>query len=298
MLQITEDFKNQVVDALMAQRRNFTGRDIDFSRIYGINNSVFSSLKSGKREGLLTPAKWLNLGRSLDISTTERRWNMARTDVFNTIEEESQFCKEYSKSMIFVDDCGIGKTYAARYLSRTVENCFYIDASQSKTKSSFIRALAKTVGVGDAGRIMDLKADTKFYLKQLHKPLILVDEAGDLEYAAFMELKEFWNATDGCCGWYLLGADGLREKIERGKRNRKVGFAEMFSRLSERYSSAVPFDRHEKVQFYKKLITDVLSANMDDQSRISDIVVRCLSTDETGHVGGLRRAESLLILNS
>jgi hypothetical protein len=60
----------------------------------------------------------------------------------------------------------------------------------------------------------------------------------------------------------------------------------------------VPFDRTEKINFYRKLITDVLSVNMQDKSQLTAIVNRCITLDETGHIGGLRRAESLLILNS
>jgi hypothetical protein len=298
MIQLTTDFKENVVSALLVQRENYSGSDTDFSRQYGIDKSVYNRLKKGEREKLIADAKWLNLGRELGISLTERQWNTARTEVFSMIEEEVLFCKEWSKGRIFADDCGIGKTYTAKYLSRSLKNCFYVDASQCKTKHAFIRALAKAVGVGEKGKISDIKADTKYYLKMLPKPIIIIDEAGDLEYTAFLELKEYWNATDGCCGWYLLGADGLREKMERGKRAKKVGYAEMFSRLSENYSAAVPFERTEKLNFYKKLITDVLSVNMEDKTQLQKVVARCLTADETGHIGGLRRAESLAILNS
>jgi hypothetical protein len=298
MLQITKEFREKVVAELLEQRRNYDGSDNAFARLHGIGAAVYTRLKSGERDRLLGDAKWLNLGRELGVSLRERKWQMVRTEVYNIIEEEVLFCKEYSKSRILADDCGIGKTYSAKYLARTVKNCFYIDASQCKTKSEFIRALAKCVGVNDRGGIKDIKDNTKYYLHLLPSPIVIIDEAGDMNYAAFLELKEFWNATDGCCGWYLMGADGLRDKMERGIRNKKVGFAEMFSRHSERYGTVVPFERREKIAFYRKLITDVLSANMADKTSLKSIVARCLTIDETGHIGGLRRAESLLLLNS
>ncbi len=43
-------------------------------------------------------------------------------------------------------------------------------------------------------------------------PLVVLDEAGDLQYEAFLELKALWNATEMCCGWYMMGADGLRRR--------------------------------------------------------------------------------------
>ena len=298
MLQLSNEFKNKVVDALLNVRKNYDGSDNAFAKQWSINAGVYSRLKSGEREGLLKDTQWLNLGREFGITLNERKWNMARTDVFNIIEEDILFCQQYAKGKICVDDCGIGKTYSARYLSRTLKNCFYVDASQAKTKQLFIRLIAKTIGVDDKGKYSEVKANIKYYLKMLPMPIVIIDEAGDLEYMAFLELKELWNSTEGCCGWYMMGADGLRSKIERGINSKKVGFREMFSRYSEKYTSVVPRDRQEKISFYRKLISDVLSVNMSDKNSLNTIVKRCLTTDDNGYIGGLRRAESLLILNS
>jgi len=298
MLQLSNDFKNKVVEALLNVRNNYDGSDNAFAKQWSINAGVYSRLKSGEREGLLKDSQWLNLGREFGITLNERKWNMARTDVFNVIEEDVNFCQQYAKGKICVDDCGIGKTFSAKYLSRTLKNCFYVDASQAKTKQLFIRLIAKTIGVDDKGKYAEVKANIKYYLKMLPMPIVIIDEAGDLEYMAFLELKELWNATEGCCGWYMMGADGLRSKIERGINSKKVGYKEMFSRYSEKYTSVVPRDRQEKIGFYRKLITDVLTVNMADKNSLSAIVKRCLTTDDSGYIGGLRRAESLLILNS
>jgi len=296
MLQITTEFKNKVIESLLEQRKNFTGTDTVFARQWGINASVYNRLKNGEREGLIKDSQWLSLGREFGISMTERKWNMARTDVFEVIQEDILFCKAHSKAKICVDECGIGKTYSAKYLSKTLQNCFYVDASQAKSKQLFVRLIARTLGVEHRGKYADVKADIKYYLGVLPQPIIIIDEAGDLEHNAFLEIKELWNATEGVCGWYLIGADGLRNKFEKGIANKKVGYKELFSRYSERYTSVVPSGSGEKLSFYRKLITDVLSVNMTDKSDLGVIVKRCLATD-SGHIGGLRRAESLLILN-
>src|SRR5690606_14223791 len=136
------------------------------------------------------------------------------------------------------------------------------------------------------------------YLRMLPNPIIIVDEAGDLERPAFLDLKEYWNATENGCGWYLMGAEGLREHIKRGISNKKVGFSEIFSRFSERYSSAVPIDEHQKQQFYRKLISDVLKVNAGPGVDVNLILHKCMAKDSDNRIGGLRRAESLLILHS
>lgn len=296
-ISITTEFKEKIIIAMRERRKLYDGSNGAFAKTLGISAAIFSRLNNGENTGILKATQWIMMAYALGVSMEDRKWNMARTEVFNVIEEEVQFCKAYSKARICVDDCGIGKTFSARYLSRTLKNCFYVDASQAKTKQSFIRLIAKTIGCESKGRYIEVKETLKFYLKSLTLPVVIVDEAGDLDYDAFLELKELWNATEHCCGWFMMGADGLRAKIERGITNKRVGYAEIFSRYSEKFTTIVPRERQERNAFYKKLITDVLSANNCDPVQINAIAKRCLLNDSGGHIGGLRRAESLLILS-
>lgn len=295
-MKITPEFKHKVVAELKELRTRYGGSEAAFAKQQGINVSVWSRLKNGETEGLLKDAQWLNLGRELNVSMNQRKWNMARTQVFEAIKEDVIFCQSHSKGMVLVDDCAIGKTFSAKYLSKTLNNCFYIDGSQCKTKNLFIRAFAKAIGLDSIGRISDIKANIKYYLRMLDTPVIILDEAGDLEYTAFLELKEFWNATEGVCGWYLMGADGLKAKMERGISCKKVGYRELLSRYSDKFMKIIPTDRHERQAFYRKMISDVLEVNVNDKSQIPALVKKCLATDAHGDIGGLRRAETLLIL--
>lgn len=295
MINITNEFKGAVVEALLKARDNFSGTDSTFAKRFGINNSVYSRLKSGEIEGLLSDSKWLDIGRELDVQLHARKWQIAKTDVYKIIERDILFCQQHSKAKIFVDDCGIGKTVTAKHMARTLKNCFYIDASQAKTKQLFITLIAKTLGIA-TGKYADMKANIKYYLRNLPNPMIIIDEAGDLEYNAFLEIKEFWNAAENGCGWYLIGADGLREKIRRGINSKKVGYREIFSRFSENYSFAVPYGTQERLKFYENLVTQVLSVNMQDKSNLGLIVKKSIVVDEFGNIGGLRRAESFVMI--
>jgi type II secretory pathway predicted ATPase ExeA len=231
---------------------------------------------------------------ALDVNPRERKWKMARTEVFNIIEEDVMHCQAYSKAMICVDEVGIGKSYAARYLARTLKNCFYVDCKQAKTKQQFIRLIAKTIGVDNTGTFMQVKETLKYYIRLLPAPIIIVDDTGYLEYNTYMELLELWDATEGYCGWYQIGDDSLRNKIERGMNHKKVGYKAIFSRYSKRYTNITPTGVEEKKSFYKKLITEVLSVNMPDKTDLNELVKRCMITDMPNSYGDLRRAESLL----
>lgn len=298
MLQITIEFKEQVIKSLAEARERFEGSNADFARKFGLNASVYSRIKNGETENILSEPKWLHIGRILNVNLNASKWKIAKTDVFKIIEEDILFCKEFCKGNIIVEECGIGKTFTAKYLSKILKNAFYIDCKQVKTRQLFIRSLAKDIGLDSTGRYSDVKSDLKYYISILTKPIVILDDAGYADYSTLMEVMELIDSTEGVCGWYLIGDDSLREKIERGINGRKVGYRAMFSRLGNRYTTVVPVEKTEKVNFYKKLIRDVLTVNVDpgDNINIDQLVLKCLRSDSSSTLGDLRRAESILKL--
>jgi hypothetical protein len=298
-LQLTKEFKESVINALLAQRTQFTGADSLFAKQWGLNPAVYSRLKGGTQDGLIADSKLLEIAIRLGISPNERKWNHARTEVFAMIEEDIMFCKRYAKSRICVDESEIGKTFTAKYLSRKLQNCFYLDASQVEGKKiDFIRLLAQTIGIGPQGKIKDLLDMIKYYLKTLPEVIVIIDEAGDLEPATIKTLKGLWNGTENECAWYLIGADGLRSILEKGIRSKKPGFKETFSRFSSSYTTITPQGRDNQQIFYRKMIRQVLEVNNAPADTINTIVKKCLVQDANGQFGGLRRAEAMLILEA
>ena len=118
-------------------------------------------------------------------------------------------------------------------------------------------------------------------LRSIDSPLIILDEAGDLQYEAFLELKALWNATEHCCGWYMMGADGLKEKINRSIDCKKVGYTEMLSRYGGRYCKVTPDDGKEREKFLMKQAAIVAKVNAPEGYDIATIVRQTR--------GGLRR---------
>lgn len=298
MIEVSPRLIEKCVEALKEAANNYGGTATQFARKYGMSASVWSEIKNGRTEQKLSPQKWLNIASMLGVSESDRVWKMARTDVYEAISEGVNACKEFGWGMIFVDKCAIGKTYSAKYLAKTLKNCFYVDGSQCKTKILFARMLAQTIGVDSSGRYIDVKLRVKNALNYLEKPVVIIDEAGDLEYNAFLDLKEYYNATEGSCGWYMMGANGLRKKISDGISRESVGFEEIFSRFSDTYAHVVPTDKDEKYEFYRRLLTAVLSVNMKDKTNLQKLVNQCLNVSTGNEITGLRRAEKMLLLNT
>lgn len=278
---ITTDIKDKILAAIKANRANYPS-DAKHAASLGITTSVYSAVKNGQTDRVLSDANWISIARKLGVSLRgEIEWRVAKTPTYQFITTQLEACQSSGISAIMCDLPNIGKTFTARHYVKTHPNAIYIDCSQVKTKLKLVRKIAAEFGVDSKGRYADVYEDLVFYLRSIDSPLIILDEAGDLQYEAFLELKALWNATERCCAWYMMGADGLKEKINRSIECKKVGYTEMLSRYGDRYSKVTPDDSKERTKFLIEQARIVAKLNAPEGIDAGEIA------QKTG--GGLRR---------
>ena len=278
---ITNDIKTRIIEAIKANRENYPG-DAKHAAALGINTAVYSAVKNGQTDKVLGDASWIAIARRLDVELRSKiEWKAAKTPTYLYIMAQLEFSQNSCTSGILCDIPNIGKTFTARLYASSHKNAVYIDCSQVKTKLKLIRKIAKEFGVNSNGRYSDVYDDLVFYLRSIDQPLIILDEAGDLQYEAFLELKALWNATERCCAWYMMGADGLKEKINRSIECKKVGYTEMLSRYGDRYSKVTPDDGKEREKFLREQAHIVAKLNAPEGTDVKAIVLKTQ--------GGLRR---------
>ena len=278
---ITTEQKKKILAAIAQNRANYPS-DAKHATSLGISTSVYSMVKQGALDKALSDANWVRIARRLGVNLRhEIEWKPANTFTFLFIQKQLELAQLSSLSMILCDEPNIGKTYSAKYYIGCHENAVYIDCSQVKTKRRLIRKIATEFGTDNKGTYSYVYEDLVYYLRTLNNPLIILDEAGDLQYEAFLELKALWNATEHCCGWYMMGADGLKEKINRSIDCKKVGYTEMLSRYGGRFSKVTPDDGKEREKFLMKQASIVAKVNAPADADIPTIVRKTQ--------GGLRR---------
>lgn len=278
---ITNDIKRRIIEAIKANRENYPS-DAKHAAALGINTAVYSAVKNGQTDKVLSDASWIAIARRLDVELRSKiEWKAAKTPTYLYIMAQLEFSQNSCTSGILCDIPNIGKTFTARLYASSHKNAVYVDCSQVKTKLKLIRKIAKEFGVNSNGRYSDVYDDLVFYLRSIDQPLIILDEAGDLQYEAFLELKALWNATERCCAWYMMGADGLKEKINRSIECKKVGYTEMLSRYGDRYSKVTPDDGKEREKFLREQAHIVAKLNAPEGTDVKAIVLKTQ--------GGLRR---------
>jgi len=258
---ISIDVKNRILDAAKVHRQKFAS-DSKHAVSFGISPAQYSRIIKGDFEGVLSDSNWISIARKLEVQLgSAPKWLTAVTPVYSYITEQLQYCQEMSTGGIFCDHTDIGKTYAARCYVREHMHAVYVDCSQVKTKRMLIMQIAKEYGISASGAYIEMYQDLIYYLRSIEKPIVILDEAGDLSSEAFLELKALYNATDHYCGWYMMGADGLRKKIEKNRVNFKVGYPEIFSRYGSRYQRVIPSGSIESLEMLKIQATLVAKAN-------------------------------------
>lgn len=278
---ITTEIRNKIAEAIRAAWTNYPS-DAKHAASLGVTTSAYSSIKNGQTERVLSDGNWMSIARKLGVNLRGGiEWKAAKTETFKYITTQLEFIQERGLSGLLCDLPNIGKTFTARHYVKTHPNAVYIDCSQVKTKLKLVRKIATEFGSNTRGSYSDVYADLVFYLRSIDTPLIILDEAGDLQYEAFLELKALWNATERCCAWYMMGADGLKAKINRSIECNKVGYAEMFSRYGDRYSRITPDDGREREAFLKEQARVVAKVNAPEGTDIGVIVRKS--------AGGLRR---------
>jgi DNA transposition AAA+ family ATPase len=261
-MEINEQFKTRVTDAIRTHKNYFEGSDAKHAVSLGLSSAQYSRIMAGELDRVLSDAKWITLSRLMEQkSGKNENWVAAETPVFVYIQNTFKKCQKNALSTLICDLADIGKTFAARHYAAHNKNAIYIDCSQVKSKQKLVRKIAKEFGVTCTGKYAEVYDDLVYYLNYINNPMVILDEAGDMSYEAFLELKALWNATERHCGWAMIGADGLKEKIRRAKDCKKVGYAEMFSRYGSRYQRITPEGKDEAQKFTTLQAALIIKAN-------------------------------------
>jgi DNA transposition AAA+ family ATPase len=243
----------------------------------GISSSDFSNIENRKwraNDRLIGVEKWLRIARTVGFEFSERqKWITAPTVTYHTITKQLKACQSESLTNIFCDEAGIGKTYTCRDFAATHRNAFYLNGGSFPNRWRFIRALAQSMGLDPKGKAEEVLEDVIYYLKSLEHPLIIIDEAGDLDNSTYRMLKRLYNELELHCGFYMVGARDLEKRIDASIRLRRNSFEEVFSRFGGRYTHVLPKDREKRQEFMRKEKLSLCHANgLNDQEKINQLL--------------------------
>lgn len=244
----------------------------------GINKSIYSRLGKGETDKVLSDGEWIRIAVMLNVPAVTGGWKVAKTKTFRMITAQLQECMVKSEGCIFCDDSSLGKTFACKTFARQYANVAYVDCSQISTWGDLLRAICTAFGLPILKTLAETRSVLISSVLELEKPLVILDEAGDLNDNAMLKLKGLSNALEYMCGWYVTGANGLRAKFDNKLSWNKVGWEEMFNRLGNKYQSVTEgMTRTETELFKRKQIEQIAIAQNPKliPEQVANIVSNC-----------------------
>ena len=111
---ITEAHKQKIMEAISANRENYPS-DAKHAASLGITTSVYSAVKNGQTDKVLSDANWISIARRLGVNLRGgMEWKAAKTATFEYITSQLEIAQQSSISSILCDMPNIGKTFTAR----------------------------------------------------------------------------------------------------------------------------------------------------------------------------------------
>lgn len=262
MSELKLEFKERIVEAIKENAFKFKSNKAQATSL-NVNPAQMSRILNNDLDNVLSDQKWRHVASKYNVPENPNLfvWQTAKTVVYEFIYNQLLACQEMGTSGILCDASDIGKSFTAKDYVSKHRNAIYVDCSQCKSRTELLRTMAKEFGIDSNISLQRLRNDLIQYMKAMSKPLVILDEFGDLSYPAFLEIKSLWNATEWRCGWYCMGADGLKAKLDRKKELQKVGYSENWSRLGSKYQRITPENEQERIEFLKKEVARVALAN-------------------------------------
>lgn len=241
---ITPQLKADIVEALLSDMnaRGYTSQNKYAQYVRSVldipfDKAAFSQIKKEDGRNALKDASWLILAKHFNLMG-DQSWQIAETHTFRTMQTYLESSKKHGLFRVLCDHASYGKTFATRYF---VENnkgsVFYVDCSEYPTKNQFIEDLASQLGLSKTGTYDKLWREITDKLLLMEKPLLILDEFGDVQDSVITLLKSLYNKADRGnyigIGVFHIGADNLRKKLYQSRRKHKPSYAEYWSRFGE-----------------------------------------------------------------
>jgi len=225
--------KSTIIEAL----KNFIklkGSQNKAATALGISAATLSNILNGKTENI-ADEMWRMLAAKTG-STGKRQWFVAQTASYNQLMFVFQNAQNDSLACAVCGEAGCGKSTAATEYANTHENTALLTCAEYWNRRQFLEKLLSAYGIISDGMTVSEMMDTAVEsLKRMENPLVILDEADKLSDSVLYFFITLYNQLEDCCGLVLMATDFLKKRIEKGVKNCKKGYKEIYSRIGRKF---------------------------------------------------------------
>ena len=196
---------------------------------FGISAAAMSNIMNGIEENLAEKTL-RELAAKLNIRPNT--WEILKTPQMQTIHNVCNEAKEFSRFLAIVSETGQGKTTALTVYERQNPNTYYVLCDVLMTQASFLKSIAKSMGIVQQGSKADLLERITSKLKSQEKPLLILDDCGKVADRIYQMLQLIYDQCKGSVGIIIAGVPYMQKYIKGKKERDSFCFPELFRRIA------------------------------------------------------------------
>lgn len=200
-----------------------------------------------------------------------QEWQLVQTVQFIEIVSILESCKKRQRTGMIIGATGCGKTYTInKFCAKNSEHTYRITVSSVYRMVDILNELTSLLGIElqeielqrMQGRSIKRRLD-RIVAKLIAikeeggNPLIIFDEAENLEMSSLKMLKGLYDALEDHCGIVIIGTEQLMNKLTNKTKRNRDGIPQLYSRFRMGQKVITPFDKKRDFKpFFSKYITD------------------------------------------
>ncbi len=227
--------KSTIIEAL----KNFIkvkGSQNKAATALGISAATLSNILNGKTENI-ADEMWRVLAAKTGANNTgKKQWYIAETATYKQLMFIFENAQQDSLACAVCGEAGCGKSTAAAEYANTHKNVALLTCAEYWNRKQFLENLLTAYGISADGLSVSEMMDTATSaLKRTENPLIILDEADKLSDSVLYFFITLYNQLEDVCGLVLMATDYLKKRIEKGVKNCKKGYKEIYSRIGRKF---------------------------------------------------------------
>lgn len=198
-----------------------------------VSSATISQVLNGNWE-LISEDMWRTI--ATQIGYDPRKWVVVQTNGYNEMYEVLSDAQENALVFAVIGDAGCGKSQAIKVYGERNRNTLILSCSEYWNRKQFLTELLRSLGVNASGyTVADMVADAVHQLKRREGVLLVLDEADKLSDQILYFFITLYNQLEDHIGIVLCATQHLQTRIDRGVRNNRRGYCEIYSRIARKF---------------------------------------------------------------
>ncbi|WP_108821075.1 AAA family ATPase [Dysgonomonas sp. Marseille-P4361] len=238
---MNELLKQQIKEAFKSYCERVGGQNKAARTLRNVSATTVSNILTGTPENgkwdLIADEMWRNVAAQIGFAAES--WVITRTTVYNMLyallnDAQSDIQGESGVHAI-IGHAGCGKTGTAQKYVKENANAYHLVCSEYWNRKTFMLELLEVMGEDTSGSVNQLVHRAVKTLKSKECPLLILDEADKLSDQVLYFFITLYNQLEDYCGLVLMATDYLEKRIDKGVKNKRKGYNEIYSRVGRRF---------------------------------------------------------------